>query len=205
MTPWKDVDLERERRSFIDVRKKHVSMWGVSLVFAFTLFLTWFCSWVLLKMDLQSMPWRYALSILAGYGAFFCAIRIWADYQKKYPSERQINSDSSALDFPAVDAEGCLIFVLFIGAAFLIAVLFAWVGTGLLLEVAFEVAFAGALVRRMGEIQEVGNWHIVLFKKTCWLVALLMVVVCASAYYCQSKYPKAATITQVWKQWTAEK
>ncbi len=205
MKPWKDVDLERERRSFIDARKKHVSMWGVSLVFAFTLFVTWLCSWVLLKMGLQSMPWRYALNILAGYGAFFCAIRIWADYQKRHPSERQADSESAAFDFPTVDAEGCLIFVLLIGAAFLIAVLFAWVGTSLLLEVAFEVAFAGALVRRMGEIQEVGNWHIVVLKKTCWLVALLMIGVCAGASFCQSKYPNAVNIAEVWKLWKAEK
>lgn len=205
MTPWKDVDLERERRSFIDVRKKHVSMWGVSLVFAFVLILTWFCSWVLLKMGLQSIPWRYAINILAGYGAFFCAIRVWADFQRKHPTERQSNSDSGAFDFPAVDADGCLIVLVLIGAAFLIAVLFSWVGTGLLLEVAFEVAFAGALVRRMGQIQEVGNWHVVLFQKTCWLVALLMVVVCAAAYHCQSKYPNAVNVAQVWKLWRAEK
>ena len=200
-----DIDLERERRGFIEARKNRVSMWGVSLVFALTLFVTWLSSWLLLKMGLQSMPLRYALNILAGYGAFFCAIRVWADYQKRHPSERQANSDSAAFDFPAVDADGCLFFIALIAAAFLMGALFAWVGTSLLLEVAFEVAFAGALVRRMGRTQEIGNWHVVVFQKTRWWVALLIIVVCAGSQYCQSKYPDTVNIVQVWKQWKAEK
>lgn len=33
MKLWKDVDLERERREFIETRKNHVSVWGVALIF----------------------------------------------------------------------------------------------------------------------------------------------------------------------------
>ncbi len=205
MKLWKDVDLERERRGFIEARKNHVSMWGVSLVFVLIFLLTWLSSWILLKIGLKSMPWRYALNILVGYAAFFGGIRIWADFQKRHPSDRNKNSKFGGFDLPMVYAEGCLIFVVLIPVALLIAVLFSWVGTSLLLEVAFEIAFAGALVRRMGEIQEVGNWHVVLFQKTRWWVALLILVVCAGAYYCQSKYPTTVNIAQVWTQWKAEK
>jgi hypothetical protein len=205
MKLWKDVDFERERRGFIKARKNHVSMWGVSLAFAVVFAVTWLSSWLLLNAGMQSMPLRYAINILIGYGAFFCVIRVWADYQKKHPSERHENSDLGSFDLLGADGEGCLFVIALIAIGFLIAGLFMWVGTSLLLEVAFEVAFAGALVRRMGHIQEVGNWHIVLFQKTyVWLV-LLVAVVCSGAYFCQNKYPGAVNMSGVWKQWKAEK
>lgn len=205
MKIWKDVDLEHERRGFIDARKNHVSMWGASFAFASIFIVTWLSSWLLLKMGLQSMPLRYAINILVGYGAFFGVIRVWADYQKRHPVVRHKNSDWGSLDLPGADAEGCLIFMGLIAVGFVIVGLFMWIGTGLLLEVAFEVAFAGALVRRMGQIEEVGNWHVVLFQKTCWWVVLLILVVGAGAFYCQNKYPGAVNMSGVWKQWKAEK
>ncbi len=205
MKIWKDVDLEHERRDFIDARKNHVSMWGASIAFVLIFIVTWMSSWLLLKMGLQSMPLRYAINILVGYGAFFAVIRVWADYQKKHPVVRNKNSDWGSFDLPGADAEGCLIFVALIAAGFVIAGLFMWIGTGLLLEVAFEVAFAGALVQRMGQIHEVGNWQVVLFQKTRWWVILLILAVCSGAFYCQNKYPGAVNMAEVWKQWKAEK
>jgi hypothetical protein len=198
MEPLTDVELERRKREFIAARKARVSILGLSLVFAATFSATWLCSAVLLWLGLHHMPLRYALSILAGYGVFFLAVRVWADYQRAHPTDRGSSDKSWPGDLPIFDAEGCLVVlvIVFVGLAF--AGLVAWLGTVVMLEVAFEVIFAGVLVRRMGQLQEVGNWSQLLFKRTWWLILLIMIATAMTAYHFQSKYPRAIKASDIW-------
>jgi small neutral amino acid transporter SnatA (MarC family) len=152
MEPLTDLELERRKRSFISVREKRLSILALSLVFTATLVATWLASAGLLLFGVRSMPLRYAASILVGYGVFFLAVRVWADYQKAHPADRPKSGEQWPVDVPVVGAEGCLIVLVLFGVGVLVAGVLSWLGTVVMLEVAFEVVFSGILVRRMGKL-----------------------------------------------------
>jgi hypothetical protein len=201
MRLWSKQDHDKEKHDFVEARKEHVSWLGLSLVFGVTFFTTWLVSAATLRQGLVSMPLRYALAMLVGYGIFFASVRVWADFQKKHPSERSKSGDWNGDfggDLPGADAEGCLIAFAALAVAFIFSALVAWFGSVLFLEVAFEVIFAGVLVRRFGRSNyEVGGWKILLFRRTWLFVTALIVSVSAGAHYLQSQYPEARSLYEV--------
>ncbi|MBS7808757.1 hypothetical protein [Variovorax sp. PCZ-1] len=198
MKPWNEAKLESERNVFVEARKHRTSALGLSLVFVVTLIATWLASAALLKQTALSMSWRYVAAMCVGYAVFFCAVRIWADFQKRHPVERGNSSWDMPTDIPAVDAEGCFFVVIFFFLALLLAGTISWLGVPILLEVAFEVAFAGAVVRRMGQVDYyVGGWHWVLLKKTAWILVMLMILVYFGAQYLQKQHPSIRTMADI--------
>jgi hypothetical protein len=84
--------------------------------------------------------------------------------------------------------------------AFILSGLF-WAigGYGLLLEVAFEIAFAGTVVRGIGKQSMLGNWPKALLQRTWWIALAVMAVVVAIAGMMQSAAPDAVTMVQAYK------
>ena len=112
-------------------------------------------------------------------------------------------SDIGGLDLPGADGEGCAILAVCLFLGFLLAGVFALAGgLPLLLEVAFEVVFAGVLVKRLSRQHKVGNWLAALVQHT-WLhalVALLFVVTAAGLLQHQAPEVQtfAAAIKAIW-------
>jgi hypothetical protein len=199
MEPLTDVELERRKRNFIAARENRLSILALSLVFIATLAATWLASTGLLWLGMKSMPLRYAISILVGYGVFFLAVRVWADYQRTHPADSQNNNGDWSFDVPSGGEEGCLVVAALFLAGLLIAAVISWLGAVVMLEVAFEVIFAGVLVRRLGRLDEVGQWAQILFKRTWWMILLIAILVANIAYHYQAKYPDATKASDVWK------
>jgi hypothetical protein len=82
--------------------------------------------------------------------------------------------------------EGCFFVLAAMLLAFVVAGLFALTGgLPLLLEAAFEVVFAGVMVRRPSRIEVLGNWAGRLFRTT-WIhagVTLLVLVAIAAGVH----------------------
>jgi hypothetical protein len=199
MEPLTDIELERRKRSFIAARENRLSILALSLVFAATLVATWLASLGLLWFGLKSMPLRYAASILIGYGVFFIAVRIWADFQRAHPPERASNSNDWSFDMPSGGEEGCLVVAIIVVAVVVLVTALSWLGAVVMLEVAFEVVFAGILVHRAGKLDEVGQWAHIPFKRTWWLALLILIAVMGVAHHYQSKYPQATKVSDVWR------
>jgi hypothetical protein len=202
MEPLTDIELERRKRSFIAARENRLSILALSLVFTTTLVATWLASAGLLWLGLTPMPLRYAASALVGYGVFFIAVRIWADFQKAHPADRANNGNNWSFDVLSGGEEGCLVIGIIGIAVVVLVALLSWLGAVVMLEVAFEVVFAGILVRRAGKLDEIGQWAKLLFKRTWWLALLVLIAVMGVAQHYQSKYPQATKVSDVWKMST---
>jgi hypothetical protein len=84
--------------------------------------------------------------------------------------------------------------------AFVVAGLFALTGgLPLLLEAAFEVAFAGIMVRRLSRIEVLGNWAGRLFHTTWIHAGVTLLVLVAIAAGVQQRAPKAKTFAEAIK------
>ena len=203
MNPWSLRDYWRERTRFVQARAHRTSVLGVALVFGTTTLAGWLCS-VALRVwaGVTSMPLRYAISALLAYAVFFGCVRVWADFQRRLPSESDRGDWSAWSDLPLFDGEGCLIALGFLALGVLLSAgLWAFGGFAALLEVAFEVAFAGTVVKsalRPGFV--VGRWWQVLWRRTALPAALLTVVMVAIAVVAQRHFPDAQTLTQVLRQ-----
>lgn len=204
MSDWRWRDYLKQRRDFVEARRQHTPVSGVALVFIATIVAGWACSVVLWRVfDMASMPLRYALSTAVAYAAFFPAIRVWADYQRPMPADQARSSSWGDLGDVPVDGEGCLIALAVIALGFLAAGLVAaFGGFAVLLEVAFEVAFAGVLVRRaLHPSFAVGRWWQVLLRRT-WLLALLMAALAVwAAAQLQQHAPQAHTLGEALAAW----
>lgn len=191
---WDYRESLRQRRRFLaDRGEHHPMMLATTLIFGATCLAGWLFSSLLLWLGLTAMPLRYALAFAAAYGVFFLCVRVWCN---SVHHGRGGQSDGGSLDSPGFDGEGCLLVLAISFAAVLAAGLF-WAsgGFGTLLEVAFEVAFAGTVVRRLGRTEIVGNWAGRLFAGT-WLhalVALLLLV--GGAAWLQHKAPSASKLS----------
>ncbi|HEY8709807.1 MAG TPA: hypothetical protein VIM34_17640 [Burkholderiaceae bacterium] len=190
---WDAARHEREKRNFIETRRNLRPVYfHVALIFAATWLAGWGCSWMLLRLGLGSMAVRYAISFFLSYLVFIAAVRVWADVIR---AERASGGwDGTGLDLPLVDAEGCLVVSAALALGLLAAGIFALVGgLPLLLEVAFEVAFAGVIVRRLSHKLTIGDWLGALVRKT-WLHALVTLCVLVTvAAALQAKAPEART------------
>jgi hypothetical protein len=95
------------------------------------------------------------------------------------------------------DGEGCLVALVALAVGGLLAVVFMLIGgPELLLEVAFEVAFAGTVVRRLRHFQVVGNWKERLFRSTAPFALAVMLGLVAIAAGLQHRVPSATTFAQ---------
>ena len=193
---WTAAEHAREKRRFIEsrLRWRWVGL-HASVIFLVTWLAGWAASWALLHAGVAQMALRYALSFAFSYGIFLLAVRVWADFMR---DERGSDSlDPGPVDFGVPDAEGCLFVLALWLAAALLAGLFALAsGLPLLLEAAFEVVFAGVIVRRAARRQVLGDWLRVLVRNT-WLaacVALFALVTVAGLL--QSRAPQARTLAE---------
>ena len=143
------------------------------------------------------MPLRYSIAFAIAYGCFFCLVRIWCDFAKREPSGAKSGSN---FDIPTVDGEGCLwIFAIFALVFVFSGLFWAVGGYALLLEVAFEVAFAGTVVRGIGKQSMLGNWAVTLLRRTWWMALLVMTLLAGFASTMQNAAPEANTIAQTYK------
>jgi hypothetical protein len=136
------------------------------------------------------MPLRYGLSFLVSYLVFVACVRVWADFMR---AERGGNG-WGGFDLPVADGEGCVIVLACLLLGLLLAGVFALTGgLPLLLEVAFEVVFAGVIVKRLSRRQEVGSWLAALLRHT-WLHALVAwLVLVMVAGWLQHQAPETKT------------
>ena len=188
---WDRARYEREKRNFIESRSRFRPLYfHAALIFILTWIAGWACSWALLKFGVGSMPLRYGLSFFLAYLVFVGCVRVWADFMR---AERS-SSDGGYFDMPVADGEGCAIVVVCLLLGLLLAGIFAITGgLPLLLEVAFEVVFAGVIVKRLSRRQELGDWFAALVRHT-WLHALVTwFVLVAVAGALQHQAPEAKT------------
>jgi hypothetical protein len=193
---WDTREYLRQRSAFFGDRKRHHPMLtATTLILTVTWFAGWGCSALLLWLGgVTSMPVRYAISFFVSYAAFFLCVRAWCDTVQR----NRYDEGGGSFDVGGGgDPEGCL-YVLAVGfAAFTVAGLF-WASGGFaaLLEAAFDVAFAGTVVRRLSRTEIVGHWARALLLDT-WmqaLAALLMLVSIAAVL--QRAAPSATTFSQ---------
>ena len=72
-------------------------------------------------------------------------------------------------------------------------------GYSLLLEVAFEVAFTGTVVRGIGRQSMLGNWPLLLLKRTWWMVLVVMLALMGFASVMQLAAPETSTMGAAYK------
>jgi hypothetical protein len=125
-------------------------------------------------------------------------VRAWAD------SLRTADPGSTAGDLidvadlaSAGGGEGCLIAIAAFVLGVVVAALFAASGgLPLLLEAAFEVVFAGVIVRRISGHRRVGDWAETLLRNTWRHAAVALIVLVSLAAWLQSKAPETRTFAQ---------
>ena len=134
------------------------------------------------------MPLRYGISFFLSYCVFLLCVRVWADYMRAERGSGDFDGGSS-FDLPGVDAEGCFIVFIALIVGLLFAAVFAMSGgLPLLMEVAFEVVFAGIVVKRLSRKKILGDWLSVLVRNT-WvhaLATLILLVVAAGVLQAQA-------------------
>jgi hypothetical protein len=177
---WDLREYLRRRREFIAERShRHPMASAAALIFTGTWLAGWLFSTLLLRHGMLSMPLRYGLAFALSYPVFFGCVRIWCGFVWRDRGAR----DGSGWDWPTAD-EGCLPALAILIASFTLAGAFwALGGFPLLLEVAFEVAFAGSVVSRLSQVEVVGHWAHRLHANT-WahaLGALVLLVLVAAA------------------------
>jgi hypothetical protein len=196
---WTRAEYEREKRNFIETRLRFRSVyWHSCVIFTVTWLSGWLWSALLLKLGLAAMPLRYALSFALAYPVFLGAVRVWANFMK---SERGEASDASNFrGLSNLGGEGCLFVLAGMLIAMVVAGIFALTGgLPLLLEAAFEVVFAGVMVRRLSGIEVVGHWAGTLLRKT-WSHALVtLALLFAVAVWLQRHAPEAKTFAEAVK------
>ena len=204
MAHWDQKRYEQEKRSFIQHRLSLAPLWGqFTLIFTASWGAAWFCSWFLWHFVAPTHLWahslaiRYAIAFLFAYGCFFLAVRLWIEEAKQAPQHQSDASDLSSSIYPG-DGEGCFLVIALMIIGFIVGGLFfVSGGAPLLLEAAFEAAFAGVVVTRpiLGNL-ELGNWKLRLFVNT-WKRALLsMLILVVMAAWLQSKVPEAGTFAE---------
>ena len=165
----------------------------------------WGCSSLLHVLGLKSIPLRYAISTVVAYGIFIWSVGVWCRHVARPPKS---GGDLGGIDGPPPDAdgEGCLLVLAVLAIGLLFSGVF-WLlgGYALLFEVAFEVAFAGTMVYRMGKRATLGDWAGALVQRT-WLPALVTAgILVGLGATMQARHPEATTMAQAIKAYRAEK
>ena len=201
MVTWDRKRYEREKQSFIRQRLHHSPLWSqFTLLFGVSWGAAWLSSWLLWRLFSEthawarSLPVRYAIAFLVAYAGFFLAVRGWIEIAKYHPEHRD-NASQIAPGTLAGSADAGFIVFAVLAMGFVVSGLFmATGGAPMLLETAFEAAFAGVVVSRplSGDIV-LGDWKMRLLMGT-WtkaLVSVLMLV--AVAAWMQHHAPQATT------------
>lgn len=200
---WDRKRYEEEKLRFIQQRINLAPLWShFTLVFAASWAGAWLSSWALLNLFAASHAWarslpiRYAIAFVFAYFCFFLAVRIWIDVVRREPNHQSETADINGLDFGG-DAEGCFVAIVVLVLGFIVGGLFFAVGGApMVLEAAFEAAFAGVIVRRLSGEFRLGDWKMRLFVNT-WKPALLsMIVLVAVAVWLQHRAPQASTFAE---------
>ena len=196
---WDSTRYAREKRNFIESRLRFRSVYlHAVLIFGVTWLAGWLCSFLLLKSGVNLMAVRYAAAFAFSYLVFLGAVRVWADFMRQQERSNSADDAANGLDlFSAGDVESCAFALLAVVAGRVIAGLFAMAGgLPVLLEVAFEVVFAGTVVRRVSRRETIGDWSSRLVSKT-WLPALVnCVVLVGFAAWLQSRAPGSRTFAE---------
>lgn len=196
---WDLARYLREKRSFMETRQRFrmVSV-HAGLMFGVTWAAGWGLSALLLRAGLVNMALRYALAFALSYIVFFVCVRVWADFMRR---ERSSGENFVDPGVPVFDGEGCFVVLIAFAAGMVLAVIFASIGgPAMLLEVAFEVVFAGTLIKRMGKVQMMGDWARLLWLKTLPFAACVLLVLVACAAWLQHRAPQANTVVQAYQQ-----
>jgi hypothetical protein len=199
---WTPDEYETRRRSFVESRQLHRHLYvHLSLILGGTAAAGWICSWALLKLGLHRLPLRYLLAFAASYAVFLMLVRAWAGFLGDARGEEVGWNDAAGTVRDVAfwgGSEGCFVSVGFwlLGILFAVAV-GAFGGVPLLLEVAFEVVFAGVIVRSARRSTfVVGDWLGAALRAT-WLPATVTgVVLVGLAGYLQHNAPKARTLVE---------
>lgn len=194
--------LERKQKFLAGCEPQHgqAMLWHVWLMIT----LTWLAGWAisaLLKMKgLSNMPARYAISFAGSYLIFAGLVRAWANHAQAYPAQRRADSDGGYVDWPSIANEGCFV-VLGIALVSLLISGGVWLlgGFPLLLEVVFEVAFAGTVVRGIRPNFVLGQWFRRFLELTWLRAALIAACFVGVAAAMQTKAPTATTFAQAWR------
>jgi len=204
MEIWDRKRYEEEKRRFIQQRINLSPLWSqFTFVFAASWAAAWFASWALWHFFAaahfwaRSLPVRYAIAFIFAYGCFFLAVRVWIDAVRREPQRQDSCLDLSGGDFGG-DAEGCFIVIAVLVSGLIVGGLFFAVGGApMLLEAAFEAAFAGVVVRRLSGEFTLGDWKKRLFENT-WKPALICIIVLViAAAWLQQQAPQAGTFSEV--------
>lgn len=174
---WDARREDRERRRFIDDGLANRAPVLAVAVFFLAMWLAgWACSALLLSRGMHSIPVRYTISTFVSYGVFIGAVGVWCRHRARvHKPGNGSTMDLGGIDVPLVDdGEGCMIILAVAVIALLLSGVF-WLmgGYAMLFEVAFETAFAGTMVYRMGRRYTLGNWAGTLVRRT-WLPALVV-------------------------------
>jgi hypothetical protein len=196
---WTALDYERHKRRFVESRllRRNLHL-HASLIFAGTLAVGWVCSWALLTLGMASLPLRYAISFAASYAVFLLLVRWWADFMRtERDGDIGWTDVMQGADLVSAGTEGCFFIVGLWLVGLVAAGVFAMIGgMPLLLEVAFEVVFAGVIVRRARRSHVVGDWLGALLART-WMHALVTgLLLVGVAAYVQHKVPQAHTLRE---------
>lgn len=206
MNNWDRKRYIQEKRNFVQRRIHQAPLWGqFTLVFGTAWGAAWLCSWYLLRYLAEAHPWvknlptRYAIAFLFAYACFFLAVRIWIEIVKQEPGQQVEQLDVTSSNVAVVDGEGCLIVIAVLLVGFIVSGIFLFIGGApMLLEVAFEAAFAGVIVRRplSGDFV-MGGWKMRLLQST-WKQALVGIsILVAVAAWLQHQAPQAITLADV--------
>lgn len=199
---WDSHRESTEKRRFVEERLKRPPVVAVGMIFLAMWLSGWGCSAFLLARGMASIPARYAISTLVSYGVFIGAVGVWCR-QATNPVDRNDHTGSmldGVGDIPSADSEGCLMVLAIVAVALLLSGIFWFVGGyAMLFEVAFEVAFAGTMVCRLGKRHTLGNWAGALVRRT-WVPALVMgSVLVAMGGKMQHDHPEALTLAQAFE------
>jgi hypothetical protein len=147
---------------------------------------------------MKNMPLRYGLALAVSYPVFFLCVRLWANVIRDVPTADNLsNSDFADYLNTPIDGEGCLVALVALALGGLLAGAFALIGgSELLLEAAFEVVFAGTMVRRLRHFHVVGNWKGRLLRNTAPFAFAVMVGLVAVTAGLQNRVPGATTFAQ---------
>jgi hypothetical protein len=194
---WTRDKYRSIKASFID-RYADLSYFSLALVLGLVAGAAWACShFMLSKWQMTSMPVRYLVSGSVAYLVFVVLIRIWADWiqeESQYYSVRRNVTEGAAWE-AVPEAMGSWIVVSGLMLV-LVLVMALFGGVAVLLEVAFEVAFAGVIVEHAARINVVGSWFRLLLRKTMWRAVLMTVLWALLGAYLQYKVPSAVTLSQ---------
>jgi hypothetical protein len=196
---WDAARYALEKRRFIADRLRYrfiaAHTW---VIFTATWASGWGVSGLLLSAGMKNMPLRYGLALAVSYPVFFLCVRVWAGAMRSaHAADNLFKLRYADLSNVPADGEGCLVALVALAVGGLLAVVFMLIGgPELLLEVAFEVAFAGTLVRRLRHFQVVGNWKERLVRSTAPFALAVMLGLVAIAAGLQHRVPSATTFAQ---------